>query len=170
MNLGYVFRTMTYPHLYELSLANCNVCGDTLIDFILRHRQTLHRLSLQNMMLGTRTWPELFSSIAGGLPNLHKFAIRGLFFARNELMMDWGMPRRYRKKGTTFFCPARDAIEKYVLMGGLPPWNQILLQDSNLRKPHWEPKREAYVAPGIPDDDQPLDDPARHYQEDEFDA
>ena len=79
---------MTYPHLYELSLANCNVCGDALVDFVLRHKQTLRRPLLQNMLLGTRTWPDLFSSIAGHLPKLHKFALRGFFSERKELMMD----------------------------------------------------------------------------------
>jgi len=84
--------------------------------------------------------------------------------------MDWWMPRKYKKTGTDFFCPARDTIENYVLMGGLPPWSQIFSQERSLGKPRWEPMGEGYVAPGIPENDQPLDDPARDYEADEFDV
>jgi hypothetical protein len=87
MYLDYVFQRMAYPHLYELSLANCGVCGHIFIDFILRHRHTLRRLSLHNMISfksqhsgDLRLWPEIFSNIARRLPNLHHVRIRGFFY------------------------------------------------------------------------------------------
>lgn len=57
-----------------------------------------------------------------------------------------------------------------MLRGGLPARNQMFSQERNLRKPRWERKGEAHVAPGIPDEDRPADDPARDHEEDEFDA
>lgn len=57
-----------------------------------------------------------------------------------------------------------------MLRGGLPPWNQILLHERNLRKSRWERKGEAHVAPWIPDEDRPPDDPAPDHEEDEFDV
>jgi hypothetical protein len=92
--LNYVFRTMSYPHLYELSLANCDVRANTLVDFILRHRQTLRRF---------------YSIICCWAPE-----------------------------------PGQTS--------------------------RWERKGEAYAAPGTPDDGRALVDPARDYQEDEFDV
>lgn len=57
-----------------------------------------------------------------------------------------------------------------MLRGGLPPWNQILLHERNLRKSRWERKGEAHVAPWIPEEDRPPDDPAPDHEEDEFDV
>jgi len=176
INLNYVFRRMTYPHLYELSLANCSVCGPTFIDFILRHKKTLRRLSLQNLMLGAfrhshnKSWPTLLTYLAGRFPNLHKVTIRGFFFERKYLMMNWSMPQTAGVTETEMCCPARDAVENFILMGSTPPWLHPLSETRDLQKPRWEPKGEGYVAPGIPDNDRPLDDPAREYKEDEFDV
>jgi hypothetical protein len=118
INLNHVFRKTTYSHLYELSLANCSVCGATLTDFILRHRQTLRRLSLQNMLLGAfqhsyheQSWPDFFIRIAGRLPKLHKVMIRGFFFERKELVMNWCVPQTSGASSEAeLFCPARDAM------------------------------------------------------------
>lgn len=178
LDINHVFEATTYPHLYDLSLANCIVCGNTFIDFILRHRPTLRRLSLQNMRLAKyrhvsnmRSWPDVFSSIAGRLPKLHNVAIRDFFFERFALVMNWCMPLQTSESaGIELICPAREAIENFILMGSTLPWGQILRGELDLLTPRWEPKGEGYVAPGIPDDDRPLDDPAREYEEDEFDV
>jgi hypothetical protein len=177
INLSYVFRRMTYQHLYELSLANCSVCGDTFINFILRHKETLRRLSLCNMVLETSqyshyisSWRNVFTQIAGRLPNIHQVSIRGFFFQRKVLAMDWSMPQTPEASEAKLFCPARDAIERYILMGDAMPWGQIILGEHDLLKPRWELKDDDYEAPGIPDDDRPRDDPARDYEEDEFDV
>jgi hypothetical protein len=177
INLHYVFRRMTYHHLYELSLANCSVCGDTFINFILRHKETLRRLSLCNMSLATSqyshyisSWRNVFTQIAGRLPNVHKVRLRGFFFQRKVLAMDWSMPQTPEASEAKLFCPARDAIERYILMRGAMPWGQIVLGEHDMLTPRWELKDGDYVAPGIPDDDRPRDDPARDYEEDEFDV
>lgn len=176
LDLNYVFRRMTYPHLYELSLANCSLCGDTFANFILRHKETLRRLSLQNMLLGAychdsdmQSWPGFFTRIAGRFANIHQVKIRGFLFERKELVMNWCAPQASGSSETELFCPARDAIENFILTGGALPWDQIVLGEPDLLTPRWEPKGEDYVAPGIPDRDRPVDDPAREYEEDEFD-
>ena len=174
IDLDYVFREKHYPHLYELSLANCKVY-DSFTEFMLRHRQTLRRLSLNNMMLISWrlehwSWLDTFSDIAGRLTNLHSITIRGFFFERDELMTDWHVPPTPEAIGTALSCPARDAIEEFVLTGGRPPWHQTFASGHDLLKPRWEPKPDGYVAPGIPDNNRPADDPAREYEEDEFDA
>jgi hypothetical protein len=118
----------------------------------------------------TKSWPTLFTQLAGRFPNLHKVTIRGFFFERKDLMMNWSMPQTTGVTETEMICPARDAVENFILKGSTPPWLHDLSETRNLRKPRWEPKGEGYVAPGIPDDDRPLDDPAREYEEDEFDV
>jgi hypothetical protein len=80
------------------------------------------------------------------------------------------MPQTSDLPGTELICPARDAIENFILRGGMPPWGRTLPGHRDLHKPRWEPKPDGYVAPGIPEDDQPADDPAREYEEDEFDV
>lgn len=177
INLNYVFRRMTYHHLYELSLANCSVCGDTFINFILRHKETLRRLSLCNISLATSlyshyisSWRNVFTQIAGRLPKLQIVRLRGFFFQRKVLAMDWNMPQTPEASEVELFCPARDAIEKYIMTGGTLPWGQIILGEHDMLTPRWEPKDGDYVAPGIPDDDRPRDDPARDYEKDEFDV
>ena len=83
--------------------------------------------------------------------------------------MNWCVPQVSGSSEKELFCPARDAIENFILTGGALPWDQIVLGEPDLLTPRWEPKGEGYVAPGIPDRDPPADDPAREYEEDEFD-
>jgi hypothetical protein len=128
IDLDFIFLTMHYPHLYELSLANCKVY-DSFPEFMLRHRQTLRRVSLNNMMLISWraehwSWLDMFSDIAGRLTNLHSVTIRGFFFERDELTMNWHMPPTSEATETTLFCPARDAIENFIIHGGMSPWGQ----------------------------------------------
>lgn len=83
--------------------------------------------------------------------------------------MNWCVPQTSGTTEEDLFCPARDAIENFILMGG-KTWGRVISGDRNLLEPRWEPKSEGYVAPEIPDEDRPADDPARNYEEDEFDA
>jgi hypothetical protein len=112
-DLNHVFGATTYPHLYELSFANCIVCGNAFIDFLLRHRPTLRRLSLQNMRLAKyryvsnmRSWPDVFSTIAGRLPNLHNVTIRGFFFERFAFGDELNVCRRRRPNRRASSCSA----------------------------------------------------------------
>jgi hypothetical protein len=79
-------------------------------------------------------------------------------------------PQTPESAGIELFCLARDAIENFILMSSTLPCGQILRGEQDLLIPRWAPKGEGYVAPGISDNDRPLDNPACDYGEDEFDV
>ncbi|KAF2449220.1 hypothetical protein P171DRAFT_506722 [Karstenula rhodostoma CBS 690.94] len=51
-----------------------------LVDFLLRHAETLKCVELDHMHLAEGKWPECFSKFAGKLPKLHLLEVRGDFW------------------------------------------------------------------------------------------
>lgn len=106
----------------------------------------------------------MFTQIAGCIPHLHEVKLRGFFFENKQLVMSWFAPQTPEGAETSVFCPARDAVETFMLTGEKAPWDQY-----DVLAPSWEAKKEEYIPPGLPDNDRPDDDPARAYEVDEFD-
>jgi hypothetical protein len=74
-----VLRDVTYPHLYELSLSQCEVRADYLVDLCMRHKATLRRLSLTDILLldDHSSFREVFARLSGQLPKLREVHLRG---------------------------------------------------------------------------------------------
>lgn len=93
--LELALRDITYPHLYEIALCQCETRGSFLVDLLLRHKATLRRLSLSNMTLvgGRSTWRSVFTKVGGQLPRLCMVKFRGSFDIENSLDTGIDLPR-----------------------------------------------------------------------------
>lgn len=162
--LNRVLDDAFYPHLYELAVGQAVLFPDDLINLLLRHRATLRRLSLSNLMLANQdSWMQVFSRPAGQLRNLKAVKLRGNF-------SDLGGPEfRFEQPGQQpgLIIPARDALENFIVTGRERPDPMDLWAGNDLSRHAHVP--EDYTPPGLPDDDMLLDDPASEYEPDEFD-
>lgn len=70
-------RDTHFTHLYELGLAHCTTSEGYLIELLLRHKDTLRRLSLSEIQLRHGTWEHFFQIIGGKLPALRAVKLRG---------------------------------------------------------------------------------------------
>lgn len=109
----------TWSSLYELSLNGCVVQAQYLIDLCMRHKATLRRLSLSDIVLldgDDVDWKDVLTSLSGQLPELRKIKLRGAFFLGDEVQLSFeGAGVESRR-----IAPYRDALENFVVKGG--PW------------------------------------------------
>jgi hypothetical protein len=142
-----------YPHLYELSISECNVEAGYLVDLILRHKATLRRLYLSNLQLtakGRTNWRTVFTMLSAQLPNLRVVRLTGGFL-RNRCSDD-ALP------GDPFMTRSyTDSLEDFIIHGGIWP-----TKSSQVVRPEGSDE--------LSDDCMELDDPARDYDHDEFDV
>jgi hypothetical protein len=112
--LGYLHFTL----LQDLTVGDCTVEPQYLVDAILRHKANLRRLSLSRIHLLGRLpgggWRSTLTAIAGQLPNLQKVRLSGY------LTSMWGFDLNLQCPETR---PQRAEVEDFVLKGGASPWN-----------------------------------------------
>lgn len=119
------------------------------------------------------SWAIFFMAIAGHFANLRQARLRGSFTFlgrvrspnHNWVEMRFDLPEDEEGK-PRWVSPMRDAIENYIVQGGLPPWAEEGYQE---RLPVVAPEPEGYVPSGLVDCDRPDDDPGLDYEVDEFD-
>lgn len=72
-----MLRDITYPHLYELSLSQCEVHADYLIDLCMRHKSLLRRRSLSDILLldDHSIFRKVFTRLSGQLTKLRKASL-----------------------------------------------------------------------------------------------
>lgn len=151
-----------YPHLYELSISDCEVDEEYLIALILRHKATLRRLYLFNISLSDDdgSWHEVFDSISCQLPQLRRLRLRGAFYSGNAIEIAFEPAGSESRR----IAPYRDALENFILKGGdFPTDNEDILPDQA------DFPDESYRPPGLRQDNTKPDDPMRDYGYDEFD-
>ena len=165
-----VLRDVTYPHLYELSLSQCEVHADYLIDLCMRHKSTLRRLYLKNILLldDHSSFREVFTRLSGQLPKLRQCHLHGTFHGSltptGEL--------RFQSTGRHMTIdPFRDALENFIVKGGEYPVDGRANESYGSPSPvlRYDTPETGWVQSGLPDDDKEPDDPALDYARDEFD-
>lgn len=159
--LELALRNITYPKLYELSLSDCEVAADYLVELCLRHKATLRRLYLSDISLNDLDddWRDVFTRLSGQLPQLRRIKLRGNFY------IDVQCEIRFEHAGleSRRIAPYRDALENFVLKGGEFPTNDINILPDQANYPD-----ESYRRPGLPEDNTEPDDPELDYDSDEF--
>ena len=165
-----VLRKITYPHLYELSLSQCEVHADYLIDLCMRHKATLRRLYLKDMLLldDHSSFREVFTRLSGQLPNLRQVHLRGTF--HGDLTPTGEL--RFQSTGRHITIdPFRDALENFIVKGGEYPIDDRVHNRIGSPEPvcRYDTPYKGWVQSGLPDDDKEPDDPALDYHSDEFD-
>lgn len=160
VRLEHTLRNITFPHLYELSLSQCEVKAGYLVRLLMRHKATLRRLSLSDIILANDqvSWRKVFTRLGGQLPNLCRARLCGSF-GRVE---DFYPPLQLGFRTFEHDCatPFRDALENFIVKGGHYP--------ANLPLETHDPD-ETYVPPTLPADKKEPDDPALDYESDELD-
>ena len=151
-----------YSHLYELSISDCEVDEDYLVDLILRHKATLRRLYLSNISLFDfeASWRDVFHKISGKLPQLRRLRLRGAFYSANEVEIGFEPAGSESHR----IAPYRDALENFILNGGDFPTD-----DDNILPDQADYPDESYRPPGLRQDNTESHDPMRDYGWDEFD-
>lgn len=158
--------SVTYPHLYEFSLAHGLAHGTHFVEFLLRHKATLRRLNLSYMHFPSQeTWVDVFTKIGGKLPKLQEVRLRGDFDSLGQKEFHFDILGADSRR----IHPQRDALETLILKGGEVPEDLYQLPFKTCY-PHEQP---GYMPPGKSDNDlndkYEEDDPALTYDSDEID-
>lgn len=161
--LDWALGEIVYPHLYELSISDCEVDEEYLVDLILRHKATLRRLSLSNISLLDfgASWVEIFTRLSCQLPQLRCLKLRGAFYLNgdNEIELEEAGCESPR------IAPYREALENFILKGGeYPTDDETILPDEG------DYPDENYRRPGLRQDNTEPDDPMLDHDSDEFDT
>jgi hypothetical protein len=161
--LDWALGETVFPHLYELSISDCEVDEEYLVDLILRHKATLRRLYLCNISLFDfeASWVEVFTRISCQLPQLRRLRLRGKFYLDGDSEIEF----EYAGMESRRIAPYRDALENFILEGGEYPTD-----DEDILPDQADYPDESYRRPGLPQDNTELDDPMVHYDSDEFDT
>ena len=81
IRLDRTLRHAHFPHLYELALSQCAAKGGWLVAFLLRHKETLRRITLFNMSLDKvrPKWRGVFTTLSCQLSDLREVNLHGEF-------------------------------------------------------------------------------------------
>ncbi|KXT07641.1 hypothetical protein AC578_10182 [Pseudocercospora eumusae] len=104
--------TTTWPKLRELGLSEFAVAEDYLVDLLLRHKDSLRRLSLSDIHLSSGALDGFVDRVGGKLPKLRKVKLR------NHFRDSFNTEMEFADEGTV--NGERDATEYQLLRGGDP--------------------------------------------------
>ncbi|PPJ61244.1 hypothetical protein CBER1_06712 [Cercospora berteroae] len=117
-DLSEVVGLMSWKHLQVFSVGTIHANSGDLVDFMLRHADTLERLELNEISIDGE-WPECFSSFAGKLPRLKEVQLRGIFEDDYEFFCFFG--HLYTSRGNEY----SQRVARYIVEGGeefpMPP-------------------------------------------------
>lgn len=117
-----VIPEKTWPKLRELGLSDFETTEGDLVDLLLRHKESLRRLSLSHLDLVAGEWESAFRRIGGKLPKLRKIKLRGSFLESGAPHLHFGIPGEASQDD-----PMCDTIEECILYGGeLPDFSDLL--------------------------------------------
>jgi hypothetical protein len=167
VHLQDILGDLRFPFLYELAISSCVTKSSYLESVILRHKDTLRRLTISNINLITQDLKHFFQNIVGRLPNLRKVTLCGL----SAHTQPWRNVEHDEPLGAKFpdNSIVRYDVESFVLNGGLvPDWDSHFTDSVDWGV--WiATRREDYMQPSLPEDNTMADDPALDYAWDEFD-
>jgi hypothetical protein len=166
-----ILGDLRFSHLYELAISSCATTSSYLESVVLRHKETLRRLTISNIQYSTYYLYRFFQNIAGQLPNLRKITLRG--FSDPHLPWsdaDYDVPLGANSPDDSL---VRDDFENFVLSGGLVPDWESHFTLGGADSEDWgvwiATKREDCMRPCLPKDNTMADHPTLHYAWDEFD-
>ena len=161
--LDWAFGETVYPHLYELSISDCEVDEEYLVDLILRHKATLRRLYLANISLFDleASWVEVFTRLSYKLPQLRRLRLRGTFYLDGDSEIEF----EHAGSESRRIAPYRDALENFILKGGEYPTDDETVLPDQADYPD-----ENYRRPCLRQNNTEPDDPMTDYDLDEFDT
>lgn len=163
VRLDHALPDTHFPHLYELALSQCAVEGDWLVDFLLRHKETLRRLSMSNMSLPAvrPSWRDVFTRISGQLPRLHKVNLHGGFHR------EYCHPIFFEYNYSTESMAYTQAMEMFILRGGKYPTEHSIRRRARQSE---AVEINRYSLSHVLSNNETLsDDPALDYEPDEYD-
>lgn len=103
-----------WPSLHTLKLREVTLTEDILVAFLLRHRESLQRLAIQDCRLQRGSWDSLFTRIANQLPRLKLFRLQGWFYINNTCQFWFPDSGNYTDADTL-------ALQRFVVEGGTFP-------------------------------------------------
>lgn len=110
-DLADVVGSISWPHLRKFSITTISAECTELVDFILRHADTLEYLELNEISLDGE-WHECFSGFAGRLPRLEHVQLRGAFEEDDDFFCYFG--GIYSSRGNKY----SQKVAQYILEGG----------------------------------------------------
>lgn len=109
-----VVGSTTWPKLRELGLNDMLTSEDELLDLLLRHKDSLRRLSLSYIYLQQGSWTSFLERIGGKLPKLKKIKLRG-----DLSDLEWGTYElAVPGLGDDEEEPFQEAAENFFINGG----------------------------------------------------
>ena len=159
-----VLGDLRFPHLYELAISSCGTTSSYLEGVLLRHKDTLRRLTLSHIHMVTESFPQFFPNIAGQLPELRRVTLHGVSDPQA-----WGPPGQKDRLAEE---PSDNSLVKYelesfILSGEVPPqWHNHFTW---VRGRLIVTQKEEYLQSGLPEENTMPDDPKLYYEWDEFD-
>lgn len=109
-----VVGSTKWPKLREIGLNDILTTEDELLDFLLRHKDSLRRLSLSYIYLQEGSWTSFLERIGGKLPKLKKIKLRG-----DLSDLEWGTYEfAVPGCGDDYDEPFQQAAEKFFMYGG----------------------------------------------------
>ncbi|KAM0710479.1 hypothetical protein Q7P35_002842 [Cladosporium inversicolor] len=162
IRIDHALLDVHFPHLYELALSQCAVMGDWFVDFLLRHKATLRRLSISNMSLvqARPSWREVFTRMSCQMPHLQTVNIHGAFHREDRPSVF------FNHQWSTESKAYNRAMEEFILRGGKYPTHTSARRRASLSgadEDHYYPQRV------LSNSDTLSDDPALDYEPDEYD-
>lgn len=109
-----VVGSTTWPKLRELGINDVLTTQNELLDLLLRHKDSLRRLSLSYIYLEQGTWVDFIQEIGGKLPKLKKVKLRGDMTDLEAGTYEFAVPGC----GEESEHPIQEAAEKFILYGG----------------------------------------------------
>jgi hypothetical protein len=155
LGLEHVIGSLTFPHLLELALSNFIASEDCMVKLLIRHANTLRRLSLTDFAMGSGDWQQTFIRIAGKMRNLYEIKLRGTF--QFSIMHADGFSFDFTDYKVGKIWPIRDAIELYIVTGRRC-WPDFQGMDVT-SEDTWTDVQGDYLPPGLHEvisDDDPI--------------
>ncbi|KAL8948801.1 MAG: hypothetical protein Q9222_005046 [Ikaeria aurantiellina] len=115
------YKILTYPNLTEISFNNLYAEADNLLDFFMRHAQTLRSVHVANFTLESGSWLDVFHGMRNTL-HLKRAGMGG--FLVNDIVEDdhWEVTRFHDDGDLS------RSVEQFVLGGPEAPTQEALLE------------------------------------------
>lgn len=144
----YILGQLHLPNLRLLRVSNFQAEAQDLAECLLRHKDSLEDMELENAHLSEGDWPSCISAFAGKLPRLRHARLIGLFTSdeadteMTECFLTSPQARKHQVE-----------LEKYILSGAgpMPTWAAFDLSD------------------GLDEDDEDEDDEDEHVNDEDED-
>ncbi|KAF2763839.1 hypothetical protein EJ03DRAFT_332402 [Teratosphaeria nubilosa] len=128
-----IVGTHIWHNLRDFAINHTGATEDELVDFVLRHKSNLRRISISHITLSEGNWNSVFERIAGKCPRLRKVKLSGDFvYTAGDRR--WCMYKFARPNEQMEAAVINEALEAYVRDGGAFPDGRELYQEECRQK------------------------------------